>query len=169
MSKGFPARDWKTRLTDHIREHGGRVTGPRMKVAEVFFGMKGHPGVEELAAEVHKRHQGIGNATIYRTMKLLCEAGLVRAGDFGNGFSRYEPVLPRAHHDHLICTGCGRIVDFEDHTIEALQETVSLTHGFRMDDHKLEIYGLCSRCQAKGSRPQGRPRPTRGGSRPRRI
>ena len=71
MGATSPAGNWKAKLTDHIRATGGRITRPRMRVAEVFFSMAGHPGVEELAAEVHKRHKHIGYATVYRTMRLL--------------------------------------------------------------------------------------------------
>ena len=153
MSPGFVTPDWRTRLKEHIRTAGGRVTGPRMRVAEVFFGMKGHPGVEELAAEVRKRDKGIGYATVYRTMKLLCESGLVALREFGEGFARYEVQAPAEHHDHLICTSCGRIIEFEDDGIEALQERVTRKHGFEMKHHRLDIYGLCSDCRGRGRGP----------------
>jgi Fur family ferric uptake transcriptional regulator len=147
MSATTAPRNWKARLMQHIRATGGRITGPRMRVAEVFFSMKGHPGVEELATEVRARHKGIGAATVYRTVKLLCESGLVASRQFGDGFSRYEADAPEAHHDHLICTACGRIVEFEDEGIEALQARITKRHGFRMERHRLEIYGLCPGCQ----------------------
>jgi Fur family ferric uptake transcriptional regulator len=141
---------WRDRLLEYIRASGGRVSTPRMLVAEVFFEMEGHPGVDELAAEVRRRHPGIGYATVYRTMKLLAEAGLVATREFGDGFARYEPECETSHHDHLICTGCGRIVEFEDDGIEALQERVTRQHGFVMQRHRLEIYGLCDQCVAAG-------------------
>lgn len=150
-----PGAGWKERLEEHIRAQGGRVTGQRMKVAEVFFAMTGHPGVEELASEVHRRHKGIGYATVYRTMKLLVESGLVASREFhGEGFARYEIETPDEHHDHLICTGCGRIVEFEDGGIEQLQERVCARHGYRMQRHRLEIYGLCPACAAQSGKPR---------------
>ena len=152
MTSGPSRRDWSRRLMEHIRDAGGRVTGPRMRVAEVFFGMSGHPGVEELAAEVHKRHKGIGYATVYRTMKLLRESGLAAVREFGDGYSRYEAQAPEEHHDHLICTSCGRITEFEHPVIESLQERVTREHAFRMTHHRLEIYGQCRSCAAKEAR-----------------
>ena len=153
---GSSLMDWKTRLTEHIRSSGGRVTAPRMRVAEVFFRMKGHPGVEDLAAEVHKHYRGIGYATVYRTMKLLCESGLVAAREFdGEGFARYEAQTSEGHHDHLICTCCGLIQEFEDESIESLQARVSDGHRFLMEHHRLEIYGVCAECQ--DARAAGKP------------
>ncbi len=148
MGATSPAGGWKSKLTDHIRTTGGRITRPRMRVAEVFFSMAGHPGVEELAAEVRRRYKGIGYATVYRTIRMLCDSGLVAAREFGEGFARYEALGPQGHHDHLICTRCGTIVEFEDPGIEELQERVSKTHGFQMERHRLEIYGLCPDCRA---------------------
>jgi Fur family ferric uptake transcriptional regulator len=154
---GHVPKDWKARLTAHIRDGNGRITGPRMRVAEVFFSMEGHPGVEQLAAEVRRRHKGIGYATVYRTMKLLVESGLVAAREFGEGFARYEVQEPAEHHDHLICTSCGRILEFEDPGIEDLQERVTRAHGFVMQRHRLEIYGLCPTCRA-GTSAAAKPR-----------
>jgi len=137
---------WKRRLTEYIRAAGGHVTAPRMRVAEVFFSIAGHPGIEELATEVHKRHKGIGNATVYRTMRLLCDSGLAVMREFGDGFARYEARNPEAHHDHIICTHCGKIIEFGEDAIEELQENVTRRHGFLMKSHRLEIYGLCGEC-----------------------
>jgi len=138
--------DWRARLMDHIRESGGRVTRPRMQVAEVFFGMKGHPGVEELAAEVHRRHRGIGYANRVPGDEAAGRVRAVAAHEFGEGFARYEAQAPQEHHDHLICTTCGRILEFEDPMIEDLQQRVSASHGFRMKRHRLDIYGTCAAC-----------------------
>jgi Fur family ferric uptake transcriptional regulator len=154
MTQATTGTDWKVRLQEYIREQGGRVTGQRLKVAEVFFAMTGHPGVEELASEVHRRFKGIGYATVYRTMKLLVESGLVAAREFhGEGFARYEVETPHEHHDHLICTGCGSIVEFEDDAIEELQERVCARHGYRMQRHRLELYGLCPACAGDEKKP----------------
>ncbi|NOZ01724.1 MAG: transcriptional repressor [Deltaproteobacteria bacterium] len=137
---------WKRRLTEYIRTTGGHVTAPRLRVAEVFFDMDGHPGIEELHRAVEKRYPGTGGATVYRTMKLLCDSGLACTRDFGDGFARYEALDPAGHHDHLICTACGKIIEFGEEAIEELQEHVSRRHGFQMRDHRLDIYGLCREC-----------------------
>lgn len=139
------------------------MTPQRARVAEVFFAMGGHPGVEDLVAEVRKRHPRIGPATVYRTMKLLCDAGLVGMREFGEGFARYEALAPEGHHEHLICTGCGRIIEFDEEAIEALQERVTRRYGFEMHHHRLDIWGLCRDCvrvrdRVKGVRTPARPR-----------
>lgn len=139
------------------------MTPQRARVAEVFFAMGGHPGVEDLVAEVRKRHPGIGPATVYRTMRLLCDSGLVGMREFGEGFARYEALVPEGHHEHLICTGCGRIIEFDEEAIEALQERVTRRYGFEMHHHRLDIWGLCRDCvrvrdRGKGVRTPGRPR-----------
>jgi len=143
---------WKTILREHVRVHGGRMTQRRMQIAEVFFSLRGHPGIEALSAEVSNRYPGTGDATVYRTMKLLCEAGLAEERQFGEGFSRFEPTIApggrTGHHDHLICLECGSIIEFGDPEIEALQDRAADRHGFEIRSHRLEIYGVCSRCRA---------------------
>lgn len=159
--------EWRTRLTAYIRGKGGLVTGTRMAVAEVFFGMAGHPGVEEVIAQVRRRHPGIGDATVYRTMRLLVESGLVVPREFGEGFARYEAVAEAGHHNHLVCTACGHIIEFTDPAVDAIHRAVTERHGFLASDHRLEIYGLCSDCRQRGG-PPPRARRGRGGSKLRR-
>jgi len=143
---------WKTILMEHVRVHGGRMTPRRMQIAEVFFSMHGHPGIEALTDEVRRRFPGIGEATVYRTMNLLCEAGLAEERQFGEGYSRFEPALEpdgrSGHHDHLICLSCGAIVEFGDPEIERLQDRAAAQHGFEISSHRLEIYGKCAACRA---------------------
>lgn len=144
---------WKDVLTEHIRSNGGRVTPARLQIAEVFFSMDGHPRIEILSAEVKRRFPGIGDATVYRTMKLLCEAKLAEAHHFGEGFSRFEAATFEAdegltgHHDHLICVACGKIIEFEDPGIERLQDRAATRHGFKIASHRLEIFGTCEACR----------------------
>jgi Fur family ferric uptake transcriptional regulator len=86
-------------------------------------------------------------ATVYRTMKLLADCGLAIPRQFGGGQTRYEPAAGRAHHDHLICTACGEIVEFANERIESLQALIARRHGFEVESHKLELYGRCARCR----------------------
>jgi Fur family ferric uptake transcriptional regulator len=168
QTNGSRDPEWRSRLTAYIREKGGLVTRTRMAVAEVFFDMEGHPGIEELIARVHRRHPGIGEATVYRTMRLLVEAGLVVPREFGEGFTRYEAIAELGHHNHLVCTRCGTIIEFTDPAVDAIHRTVTDRHGFVVRDHRLEIYGLCRACRDADA-PEIRPRRGRGGSRPRRA
>ena len=141
----------RERLSEWIAEKGLKATRQRDVIVDTFFESTGHLSVDELLAEVTKRDPHIGAATVYRTMKILTDAGLASARHFDDGQTRYEPALDRAHHDHLICTGCHQIIEFENERIEELQDLVAAQHGFIVTRHKLELYGLCKDCQAKAA------------------
>jgi Fur family ferric uptake transcriptional regulator len=130
-----------------IAERGLKSTRQRSLILETFFGMDGHLSVEELWARVRQLDSRVSVATVYRTMKLLAESGLAQARNFGDGQTRYEAAVGRGHHDHLICTRCGAIIEFENDQIERLQELVARKHGFKVASHKMELYGLCRTCQ----------------------
>jgi Fur family ferric uptake transcriptional regulator len=98
---------------------------------------------------VTARDPTIGAATVYRTIKILTDAGLASARHFEGGQTRYEAAFDRHHHDHLICTSCHEIFEFENERIEELQESVARDHGFTVTRHKLELYGLCRKCRAE--------------------
>lgn len=134
-------------LARFMAERGLKSTRQRGLVIDTFFEMGGHLSVEELLAHVRRRDQRVSIATVYRTMKLLAECGLAHARNFGDGQTRFEAAVGREHHDHLICTSCGTIVEFESDKIEALQEAVARRHGFKVSSHKMELYGLCKGCQ----------------------
>ena len=134
-------------LGAHLLERGLKHSRQRELVAEVFFATGGHVAVEELVRRVRAEDARVSVATVYRTMKLLAECGLAVARQFDGGQTRYEPGAGRAHHDHLICTACGEIVEFAHPRIEALQARVAADHGFEVDSHKLELYGRCASCR----------------------
>ncbi|MFT5432418.1 MAG: Fur family ferric uptake transcriptional regulator [Myxococcota bacterium] len=147
MSQGATKAELMAALQRHINKSGLRMTRQRQVIAEVLFSVEGHVNIDELYRAVQRRDPNVGYATIYRTLKLLTEAGIAASAQFGDGPMRFEAALHRDHHDHLICTSCGRIIEFENEEIERLQETVVAEHGFTMTDHKMEIYGLCPTCQ----------------------
>ena len=124
----------------------------RDAVIDAFLSTPGHVSIEELTALVRKRAPGVGTTTVYRALKLLVECGVAASRAFGDGHARYERVLEGTHHDHLICTACGAVTEFEDRAIEELQEQVARRHGFRITSHKMELYGVCARCDAGASR-----------------
>jgi Fur family ferric uptake transcriptional regulator len=146
------AAEAKARLAAHVARAGLNHSRTRDAVVEAFLATPGHVSVEELTAIVRGRGPAVGYSTVYRTMKLLAECGLAALHDFGDGLTRYERAIERAHHDHLICTGCGAILEFEERGIEELQEAVARRHGFEVASHKLELYGRCAACVARGSR-----------------
>ena len=113
-------------LRDYIARNGLKTSRQRELIADVFFQAGGHLRVEEVLDRVREQDDRVGQATVYRTMKLLAKAGLAEPHQFGDGHTRYEPVEKHdAHHDHLICTECGRIIEFLDPRIEALQNEVA--------------------------------------------
>jgi Fur family ferric uptake transcriptional regulator len=139
------AQDKTERFREFIREHGLKSTRQRDEIASWFFHHKGHLSAEQIYRDVKQEVPGIGFSTVYRTMKLLVEAGLVSERHFGDGEATYENV--HGHHDHCICTKCGKITEFEDDQIEALQRSVAERQGFQLVSHKMELYGLCSSCR----------------------
>jgi Fur family transcriptional regulator, ferric uptake regulator len=138
-------------LQRYMVQHGLKSTRQRSLIVDAFFDAGGHLSVDELVTQVRTRDPHVSTATVYRTMKLLTECGLAHARHFGDGQTRYESAAGREHHDHLICTSCGAIIEFENDRIEALQQAVAKRHGFRLTGHKMELYGLCRDCQARGA------------------
>jgi Fur family ferric uptake transcriptional regulator len=134
-------------LGEYIVEKGLKRSRQRDRIVEVFLEMGGHVSVEDLVARVRRIDSRISVATVYRTMKLLAESGLAVPRQFVGGQTRYEAAGAKGHHDHLICTGCGEIVEFANERIESLQELVARRHGFAVESHRLELYGRCARCR----------------------
>ena len=133
----------------HLDRNGLRSTRQRAAILEVFLGSREHLTSEEIHERVTRRHPEIGFSTVYRTLRLFCEANIASERHFQDGLARYEVRQP--HHDHLVCLGCGRIVEFECEPIEALQEEVASAHGFQLVSHRHELYGTCRACgRARG-------------------
>lgn len=139
-------------LREYLLRHGLKASRQREIIADVFFRAGGHLRVDELLQEVRKIDPRVSQATVYRTMKLLTDCGLAAPRNFLDGQTRYERSdAGGEHHDHLICTDCGEIVEFVDERIEELQERVAKTHGFVVTHHKMELYGLCEECRLASS------------------
>lgn len=132
-------------LRDHLAKHQLKLTRQREQILSAFLKME-HITAEQMYRLLAKRDPHIGLATIYRTLNLFCEAGLAQARHFGSQ-TQYDNVSHKGHHDHLICTGCGKIVEFQNCDIERLQEEVARRNGFTIQTHKLELYGLCATCR----------------------
>ena len=136
-------------MSEYLSGQGLKSTRQRDVVLNAFVSAGRHLSAEELYLLVKKSNPGIGYATVYRTLKLLAEAGLADERRFEDGFTRYEYNASDGHHDHLICTRCGKIIEFENERIEQLQQDVARKNRFKVQSHKLELYGLCSDCQGK--------------------
>jgi len=130
-----------------IREMGLKVTQQRLAILEAMAGGRAHVTAQEVFEVVNAKYPEIGFATVYRFLRKMAESQLVTEVRMGGLPARYE-LTPRKHHDHLTCTNCGQIVEFEKPEIEALQLEVAKAHGFQLTDHVLELYGLCQRCQS---------------------
>ncbi|MEM1038059.1 MAG: Fur family transcriptional regulator [Pseudomonadota bacterium] len=121
--------------------HGMRMTEQRRVIARILEDAADHPDTEELFNRASKIDARISISTVYRTVALFEDAGIIERHDFGDGRARYEPA-PEDHHDHLIDMKTGRVIEFRSEEIEALQETVAEKLGYRLVDHRLELYGV---------------------------
>ena len=126
---------------------GLKSTRQRDMILDCFLSCDQHLSTEELYLKLKESMPGIGFATVYRTLKLFAESGIAREIQFGDGQTRYEHLHAGEHHDHLVCTRCGAIMEFENETIEKLQAEVARNHGFTIMNHKLELYGICAKCK----------------------
>ena len=138
--------EWGSQLESALRKRGLRLTTQRFAIAEAFFQSEGHLNADELYSVVRDQHPAIGQATVYRTLKLLEEVGLASSSTFGSGSARFE-ANDGHHHDHLVCTECGKIVEFLNEEIESLQDVIAEENGFVLTSHRMELFGLCKACR----------------------
>lgn len=142
-----------------LRGSGYRITIPRQAILDVLQSTQGHLSAEDIYIEVRKNYPQIGLTTVYRTLELLVRMGIVFKFDFGDGRSRYElsegPEGFR-HHHHLVCTECGRVIDYteyldtEKELLDKTETGLSEKYSFRITNHLIRFYGLCDRCQIGG-------------------
>ncbi len=145
------ARQLKERWRAYLTDKRLNTTNQREAIVDQFFRTKDHISIDELLARVRKRHQKVGYATVYRTLKLLVESGLAIERQFGDGQARFE--VAGEHHDHLICAKCNLILEFEDDEIEHLQEKVAQRlGGFSVIRHRHELYALCPKARGLDDR-----------------
>ena len=136
----------KNRFRDFLLAKGLKSTQQRELILEEFLRAGSHLSTEELYLRLRRKNPRIGYATVHRSLKLFAECGIAEQRHFGDGQARYEASDHDEHHDHLICVACGKIVEFEDPRIEALQVEVAGAHGFSIVRHRLELYGRCPEC-----------------------
>jgi Fur family ferric uptake transcriptional regulator len=144
------SKDLNERFLKFLRDNGYLVTRQRRRIAEVIFISKGHLSVEDIQALLRERKISASIASIYRTLDVLIKSGLVVQHRFGKRFKRFEALREDKHHDHLICTNCNKVLEFKNDAIEKLQLQVAREHNFTITTHKLDIYGLCSKCAKSG-------------------
>ena len=112
----------------------------------MFFAAE-HLSAEDVAHRAAKRGAPVGTATVYRSLDLLVRSGLVKEHDFGEGFKRYEPMLPGQAHEHCICSSCGSVLEFSNDRLERMIALLAEEVEFRPHHHRLDVYGLCRSCQ----------------------
>lgn len=137
-------------LSNFIRQKNLKWTDQRKQILEIFLHTSRHLSVEDLYEIIKKKDSSIGQATVFRTLKLLCKADIAKEVDLGDKIIRYERNFGYKHHDHLICTKCGRFIEAVDPEIEELQERLCRKIGFLPQRHKMDIFGICRKCRIKG-------------------
>lgn len=136
-------------FVQYLKCEGLSMTPQRKVIVETFLETEGHFSADDLYEKVHGKAGEIGQATLYRTLKLLIESGLADTFDGLDGSVLYEHAFGHSHHDHLICLKCHRKVEIYDPVIEERQEDVARGHGFSLTRHRMYLYGLCPDCSAK--------------------
>ena len=131
----------------HIQKAGLKRTAQRDLILEVFLRAEKHLSSEDLYRLVQTEDPTIGHTTVYRTLKLLSDAGLAREVRFGDGRTHYEHNYKHQHHDHMICSECGRIIEFFSAELEAIQDAMAAKHRFQVSQHLLRIIGVCAECR----------------------
>ncbi|MCM3900958.1 MAG: transcriptional repressor [Pyrinomonadaceae bacterium] len=131
----------------HIQKKGLKRTAQRDLILNVFLRTEAHLSSEDLYHLVHREDPSVGQTTVYRTLKLLAEAGLAREVRFGDGLTHYEHHYKHEHHDHMICSNCGKIIEFYSAELEAIQDAMAAKHKFEVEQHLLRIIGICADCR----------------------
>jgi Fur family transcriptional regulator, ferric uptake regulator len=131
----------------HIQKQGLKRTAQRDLILEVFLQTEAHLSPEDLYRLVQEKDPTIGQTTVYRTLRLLIDAGLAREVRFGDGRAHYEHNYKHQHHDHMICKGCGKIIEFYSPELEAIQDAMAAKHKFELTEHLLRMIGICSDCR----------------------
>lgn len=136
-------------FTEYLAKQNLKMTPQRRLILDVFLRDNGHFTSEELYSKVKEEDKSIGQATVYRTLKLLSDSGIAKEVHFGDGATRYEQKYGSEHHDHIICERCNKTVEVVDEDIERLQDALAAAHGFKLTGHKMYLYGLCRECRNK--------------------
>ncbi len=137
----------------HIQKKGLKRTAQRDLILEVFLRTEEHLSSEDLYQIVKQKDPTVGQTTVYRTLKLLAEAGLAREVRFGDNRTHYEHKYKHQHHDHMICLECGKIIEFFSAELEAIQDKMAAKHRFEITEHLLRIVGICAECRRAKKQP----------------
>jgi Fur family ferric uptake transcriptional regulator len=145
------AIDEKKQFTEFLRRKGLKTTKERTTLLDEIFSTHRHFDADDLVERMRAKGKKISRATVYRTLELLFACGLVGRVRLNEEKYRYERMRKGEHHDHLVCTNCGKVIEFVEPRIEALQDEVCSRHGFSPRTHSHQIWGICSACASKKS------------------
>jgi Fur family ferric uptake transcriptional regulator len=134
-------------LSAYLKNKDLKLTGQRKIILDAFLNIETHVTAEELYDIIKKDNPEVGVATVYRTLKILCEAGLANEVKFSDRSTRYEHLFDHEHHDHLICIKCGKYTEVRDQEIEDLQQKLAQKNKFQILRHRMELYGICEDCR----------------------
>jgi Fur family ferric uptake transcriptional regulator len=137
------------RFRQHLREHRLPVTQQRDLIATAVFTAPDHLTAAAVHQRLAKQGKRIGIATVYRTLDLLVESGLIRLHEFGDGFRRYEGASPQGSHGHFVCVACGSVEEFANEGLERILPLIADEHHFRYRTHRVELHGTCRACQRR--------------------
>ena len=132
---------------EHLQRAGLKRTAQRDLILDVFLRTEEHMSSEDLYRLVQREDPSVGQTTVYRTLKLLTDAGLAREVRFGDGRTRYEHNYNHPHHDHMICAECGETIEFFSEELEKIQDAIAAKHGFEITHHTLRMFGYCQNCR----------------------
>lgn len=142
-----------TRFQEFLQRQGQKLTSERSALVREIFSIHYHFEVDELLFKMKGKNVKISRATIYRSLELLVKSGMVRRVHLGEDHYHYERVTGDSHHDHLVCTICGAVIEFHDEELEQRQREICARNKFTPTFHNLQILGVCDRCRRKGQTP----------------
>ena len=139
----------KTIFSQYLRKNGMLYSKQREQILDIFLKTEKHPTVNDIYDMVRKENPKIGLATVYRTMEVICDAGLARKLDFGDGTKRYEHKYKHQHHRHLVCLKCGKVIEIASSKLEKIQRELAKKHDFTITRDTMKIFGTCRTCKRK--------------------
>ena len=139
----------ETIFRQYLKEKGLFYSKQREQILAAFIKTRNHPTVDDLYNTIRKKYSKIGLATVYRTMRVICDCDLAMEVDFGDGVRRFEYKFHRQHHHHLICIKCGRVIEVTSNQLESVQKKLAKQHNFAPTRDTMKIFGLCSKCKNK--------------------
>lgn len=136
-------------FSQYLKKNGMLYSKQREQILDIFLKTEKHPAITDLYDLVRKKNPKIGLATLYRTMEIICDAGLARKLDFGDGTKHYEHKYKHKHHHHLVCVKCGKIVEITSGKIEEIQRQLAKKHDFTITRTTMRLFGICKTCKRK--------------------